>query len=450
MHNKSQYKQNLNVGRSSRTLDQLYVFMLIIYAGSATVFVRSISNWENMIGLLLPIVFTSIIAFWHRVKISNNFIYLLVGYLAFNIIVSLKFHTIHPRFFGIYLISFVIAYITISALQIRFFLYYERIIVYLSCISIFFLIIQILAPGALGNLFYQISFSQPGSPNVESNIVVYTINNTAMLNGSNIYIGGISLVRNSGFAWEPGGFASFIDLAIFVNLIRTRFKLANNYKLYILIFTLLTTFSTTGISILLIILVFFVYNQNIKLALVFVPITVFVGIFLSTLPFMTEKIIDASTFDTEQMIDNSINYETQYAPQRLESLQIDFVDFLNNPIFGYGGHNEERWTAKMGADIATISGFGKVMAVFGSVGILFFFYYLAKSSIKLANIFRYKGWFFFVLIMIMISISYSLIFTPLLMCFWLFYFEYAPDAIKKQQIINRLKLYLLKTKAINI
>ncbi len=438
------------VDHNSSTLDHLFVFMLIIYAGSATVFVRSISNWENLLGLFLPIAFTLLIAFWHRVKFSYNFIYLIVGYIAYNIIITLKFSTFHPRFFGIYLISFFIAYVAITALKIRFFIYYEKIIFYLSCISLVFLAIQILAPSALASLLSEISFSQPGSPNVESNIIVYTVNNVAMLSNSSMNIGGLSIIRNSGFAWEPGGFASFIDLAIFINLIRTDFRISNNYTLHILLLTLLTTFSTTGISIFLILLVFFVYNQNIKLALAFVPITIVVGVLISTLPFMTEKLLDASTFDTDQMIENSINYESQYAPQRLESLQIDFVDFLNNPVFGYGGHNEERWTAKMGADIATISGFGKVISVFGSVGILFFFFFLIKSSIKLSKIFGYKGWPFFMLMIVMISISYSLIFTPLLMSFWLYNFEYTPETIKKQLLLYKLRLYLTRTKVINI
>lgn len=444
MNTSNHHSKNFISASDSSILDYLFVFVLIIYAGSATVFVRSISNWENLVGLALPILISTLVAFWYRVKISGKFALLLLGYLIYNLILTLKFNAIHPRFFAIYLISIFIAYITISALRLRFFIYYEKIIFILSIISIIFWVLHTLAPDAIRNLLFQFSFSQPGSPNVESNVIFYTVNNLESSEYTNINIFGISLIRNSGFAWEPGGFASFIDLAIFINMIRTKFRIYKNFTLIVLVITLITTFSTTGISIFLMLMIFFVYNQNIKLTFLFLPVIVAVGIYVSTLPFMTEKLVDSSTFDTDQMIENSIMYDYQYTPQRIESLQIDFIDFLNNPIFGFGGHNEERWTVKMGATIATISGIGKIISIFGLVGLIFFVFSLIKSSIKLSKLFHFKGWLFPVLLIIMIAISYSLIFTPLLMCFWLLHFEYLPKALKNKILIHKLRMYLLK------
>lgn len=425
--------------QKNRILDQLFVFMLIIYAGSATAFVRSMASWENLIGLFLPIIFALIIGFWHRINISRNFIYLVLGYTLYNFILTIKFQAIHPRFFGIYLISFLIAYITIAALRYRFFIYYERILYFLAIIALVFWGIHIITPVALSNILSQLSF-KPGSSNVDSNIIIYTINNLSTIEATNINIGGLSLVRNSGFAWEPGGFACLIDLAIFVNLIRTRFRLHNNIKLWVLTVTLITTFSTTGISIFLVLIVFYAYNQKFRYGLLFVPVIIGLGIYVSTLSFMSEKLVDVSEYNTEDMIENAITYENQLTPQRLESLEIDFVDFLNNPFFGYGGHMQERWTAKLGADIATISGIGKVMAVFGIVGILFFFYNLIKTSKELSILFRFKGWFFPFIIIIMISISYSLIFTSLLMCFWLINSTYLSRKQKIGYLLDRFRI----------
>ena len=115
-------------------------------------------------------------------------------------------------------------------------------------------------------------------------------------------------------------------------------------------------------------------------------------------------------------------YDKQYAPQRITSFIIDFEDFLNNPILGYGGHQQERWTNKLGAQIASISGIGKILAKFGMVGTIFFFLMLFKSSKILTEIFTIKGWFFLLIIFIMISFSYSIIEHPLLICFWMFAF----------------------------
>jgi len=424
--------------RGNHIIDQIYIFVLIIYAGSATVFVRSMASWENYLGLFIPIVLTLIIGYSHRVKISRRFLFLLIGYSIYNLILTIKFQALHPRFYGIYLINFTIAYVIYSSLRFRFFIYYERILYHLCIIALIFWGMHITAPELLTSLMHQISFSKPGSSNVDSNIIIYTINNLSTIEDTNINIGGLSLVRNSGFAWEPGGFACLINLAIFINLIRTKFKLVQNNRIWIFIFTLITTFSTTGISIFFLLLVFYIYNQHVKYTVVLIPLTIALGIFISTLPFMAEKLIDVTNYDTEEMIENTIRYDSQSTPQRLESLQIDFVDFLNNPIFGYGGHMEEQWTAKLGAKIATISGLGKVMSVFGIVGILFFFINLIKTSKEFAKSFKFKGWLFPFTMIIMISISYSLIFMPLLMCFWLMNSTFLSNKQKLEYLIDRL------------
>jgi hypothetical protein len=112
---------------------------------------------------------------------------------------------------------------------------------------------------------------------------------------------------------------------------------------------------------------------------------------------------------------------------------------------GYGGHMEEQWTAKMGAKVATISGIGKVMAVFGLVGILFFLIHLVKTSKEFAKSFKFKGWIFPFTMIIMIAISYSLIFLPLLMCFWLMNSSYLSNKQKLEHLINKLKIIQLKS-----
>lgn len=400
-------------------VDFIFVFLIVIYAGSATTFVRSTNTWENLIGLLLPIIFSIIMAFKHKIRISKGFAYLLIGFLVYNIALTIKFHEIHPRFMGIYVISFFISYVAISSLRFRFFFYFENILYYLCIIALFFWGIQSIMPDTLKNIFQLISFSEPGSGNVESNIIIYTLPNTEGFESYVLNFGGFSIIRNAGFTWEPGAFACYINLAIFVNLIRTKFKIHKNFRLFIFIIALITTFSTTGFTIFMMLLIFYAYNQHLKHRILFAPVLIALIFYVSTLPFMTEKISDNSEYDTEEMIENSITYDEEFTPQRIQSLQIDFIDFLNNPILGYGGQLEEQWTAKLGANISTISGIGKVLAVFGLVGIFFFFINLKNSSVDFANYFHFEGWAFPFIMIFMISVSYSIIFGPLLMSFWL-------------------------------
>jgi hypothetical protein len=143
--------------------------------------------------------------------------------------------------------------------------------------------------------------------------------------------------------------------------------------------------------------------------------------------------------DTDEQIQNSIAYDIVYTPQRYSSFLIDFKDFTNNPLLGYGGHVQEMWTAKLGAQIGSISGLGKLLARFGLVGTIFFFYMLIKSSKKLCSTFDFKGWLGLFVIMLMISISYSLIEQPLLMCFWLFSL-FSPRLIRQQ--VNKKSNYV--------
>lgn len=433
----------------SNTIDKLYVFLLIIYAGNATIFVRSLNSWENIIGLFLPILFAVIVSIKNRISVSRKLLFLIIGYAIYNFLLTIKFQTIHPRFFGIYLINFSLAYVAFSSLKFRFFKIYEDILLYLCIIALFFWGIQLLIPNTLSQVFDIISFSQPGSGNVSSNIIVYTIGNSSAAGGATLNFGFISLVRNSGFAWEPGAFACFINLAIFINLIRTKFKISGNLRILLFLATLISTFSTTGFAILVVILFFYAYNQHFNYTVLASILIVGVGLYVFTLPFMNEKIIDASEYNTEEIIENSPTDDRQYIPQRFESLQIDFIDFLNHPLLGLGGHQDARWTNKLGVNIATISGLGKVISIFGIVGIIFFFFSLYQTSKEFSRHFKFNGWFFQYAIIIMISISYSIIFTPLLMCFWLTNSSYYTRKDKRKHLLDQIKLYFTKQKVNN-
>jgi hypothetical protein len=256
-----------------------------------------------------------------------------------------------------------------------------------------------------------ISFSLPGASNVESNIIFYTIN----VQNENSF----PFSRNAGFTWEPGAFSVFINFAIFLNLVINRFKLKGNRKLLIFVIALITTFSTTGYGVFMLLVLFYVYNRNVKYRILLFPVAIILGFYLMSLPFMSEKMIEISKENTDELLENSILYDKQYSPQRITSFMIDFQDFRNNPILGYGGHQEERWTYKLGADISSISGIGKILAKFGLIGTLFFFIGLFYSSKFLQSNFRFKGWLFPFLLILLTSVSYSLIEDPLFMCFWL-------------------------------
>jgi hypothetical protein len=136
---------------------------------------------------------------------------------------------------------------------------------------------------------------------------------------------------------------------------------------------------------------------------------------------MKDKIIELiqETNRVDNIVETSIGREITVNPQRFTSFKIAYIDFLDNPVLGLAAHREETWTFKIGANVATISGIGNLMAQFGIVGFLFFIIMSIKSSFLFAQYFKYNGKFLLFLILILISISYSILFMHLIMCFWM-------------------------------
>jgi hypothetical protein len=439
---------NKNISKPINRIDYLFVLVLVIYAGKATTFTRAIDYWDNVIGLLLPVVFSAYMAYRKRVSFfSKKFLYLIICYTIYFIATTIKYQTFHPRFFGIYLISFYAGYVALSGLKFRFFIYYEKILYYLCIIGVVFWGIEQVFLTQLTRILQLFAFSEPGAGNVLVNIIVYTISNLKENPDYIMHFGGIKLIRNAGFSWEPGGFAVMINLAMYINLIRTRFNIRKNKNILVFFIALLTTFSTTGYGIFMLLMIFYMFNQRIKYIAFIAPVVVILGIYITSLSFMTDKLKDVTQQSAEDEITSSVENNVALRPQRTASFLIDFQDFLQNPILGLGGHLEARLTRKLGAEIATISGIGKVFSVFGMVGVCFFFITLFRSSLMMSKVMNFKGWFVPFFMIIMVSISYSLIFNAVFMIFWMFAIFY-PENKVKPSIVQVEKTIITKKKPI--
>lgn len=403
-------------------LEYFAVFLIIFYAGNANKFVRSFESWSNLIGLLLPVITIAALGLIKGVQFNHKFLLLLIGYFLYSVASTIKFGEVHPRFIGINILKFSIAYVLISSLRTRFFSIFEQILFYLSLIAILFWILHNTIPDAFVSFLEKIEFSTQGEEkgSIRLNAIVFTVSNYDIVSDHIVNFGSLQLFRNSGFAWEPGAFSAYLNIAILFNMLRTRFQLKNNVRFWVFVIALATTFSTTGYVLFILLVVFFMYNQSFKKVILLIPLITLFGLYLFSLPFMTEKIIDKTEYDTEELVYLSLKYNSQYIPQRFESLQIDFIDFLNHPIIGYGGKNEAAWTNQLGANISTISGIGNIMAQFGIVGIIFFIYSLWRSSNQLVKVYNVRGVIFPFLFIVMVAVSYN-IFTILYMCIWLFY-----------------------------
>ncbi len=405
------------------------MFVFIIYAGDANAVVGPLSFSRNPIGAFIPVILCSILIYRHRIIFEKKFFLVIFGLTLYFIAITIKYQELHPTFYLTYIYFFFLAYVLIKGLGVRLFKLFEEVNYNLAIIAIGFWILQILFRG--DKLFLLLS----KIPGIETfsrvtgegyNIFLYSVQPVM---SSILY--GFSIPRNCGYAWEPGAFAVFLCLAIFINLFLDEHDKIGKKRLWVFIFALITTQSTTGYLIFIVIMASYLLRKQLNIIILVLPVTVIALIFVASLPFMSKKVINLidDTKRIDQLLEDYYGSETPASPQRFTSLLIAIVDFKNNPILGIGVQTTEGWTYKMGANISTISGIGNLLAQFGLVGTLFFFIMCIRSSIFFSRFFQFNSVFLLFFIIIFISISYSILFFPVIMAFWMFE-SFAPDDIR--------------------
>jgi hypothetical protein len=412
--------------------EYLFVFVLIIYTGMANSFVQSASIKTNPIGFFLPVILSGILFLRSKLKLDPRFYLLLLGFVLYFIAISIKYREFRPTFLLSNFFIFFIVYSAVKALKFNLFKIYEYILYLLAIIAMFFWTIQtVLGGDTLFSMLHKIpvidSISYVSGDGL--NAILYSVQPTYT---SIRY--SFAIPRNCGFAWEPGAFAVFICLAILINLFFVNSGKEARKRFWVLLVALLTTQSTTGYLIFIVIILFYFLNKNLKILLLALPVMVIALVYIATLPFMSKKVIELidETKQIDLVIERTIGMEGEFTPQRFTSFLIRYKDFQNNPILGLGPHREESWINKIYSNISAISGIGELLSGWGIVGFLFFIILSFKSSVYLSRHYKYKGGILVFLIILFISISYSVIFVPLIMCFWMFKLFEPADLEKKE------------------
>jgi hypothetical protein len=400
--------------------EYLYVFMLVLYAGRGNEFFNSTSFTENTIGVFIPILFSGILAFRWRIIFNQNFYLLLLFFSIYFVAVSIKYGDFQPSFLLTYYILFFVVYSAVKSLKFNLFVIYEYFLFLLAIVSLFMWVIQIgLGGDTLFNLFSRSSYLQLIS-SVSGNGInafFYSVQPYATT-----LINNYTIPRNCGFAWEPGSFAIYICLAIFINLFISKNDENRRLRFWVLTAALISTQSTTGYIIYMLIMTFNIINKKLHTALLLLPVAIVLMVTIFSLPFMKDKIIEliSETSRLDQLLIDSYGREDSATPQRFMSFLITFKDFLNNPLLGIAAHREESWVYQLGSHISPISGIGFLLSQFGIIGSLFFFIVSIKSSIYFSRYFGYRGRLLLFLIIFAISISYTILFISLIMIFWMF------------------------------
>ena len=214
-----------------------------------------------------------------EMSIAVLFIYLLicfgkVFYLKQNDVLALliityfiAFEIAHRLLFDLdntYTIVRIITYFlagfsVIKVTKSNFLIHYTRAIYILSLISIAFYIIALILPTTYNNLSNLSAVIFPLTPDYNNymtpTLIFYTFDPA--------FIANKAYLRNPGFAWEAGGFATYVNIAIFFYLVKSGInnipEFFKNKVILVLTTSLLLTFSTSGyICFAFIILMFFI------------------------------------------------------------------------------------------------------------------------------------------------------------------------------------------------
>lgn len=383
-----------------------YIFCIFIYAGSATVFARDLGDIRTF-GNAFAMVITLFFFIKNKIKFTKPYYISIAVFLLYAVITSINNNLVNPRWISEWIIWLTMAYGVCQGFKEKLFVVVESLLLHLCIIALICWVIHLLMPDIMTEFVKKYAFSQPYEEdcNVIANMVFYTINDDAIENEFSI------LLRNPGFAWEPGAFASFVCLGIFCNMLRTNFKIINP-SLWVFLLALASSQSTTGFLVFLaMVFLYFIINRKYTLLLLSIPILIMVF----NLPFVKEKLL--YEFEIMQYLDYNRN---SGAVSRLYSLQLNIEEFLRHPIIGLGGYTEGTWLAQHNYDVATISGIGNMLVYFGAVMTLLFIILLVRSCIYIKKVTKSQNAIILLITILGIMVSYNLWKQPIFIAFWMF------------------------------
>lgn len=406
-------------------LKKIYYFCVVLFSGYSTVI-------SNEIGLILLFLLGVIINYDLFSRIPKKILILLAFWFIYFLINFILVGEFHPYFFLTFIIYICIVWFVVGSFGNSLFERYEDIVYILSLISLVFFVLQIINYEFLYTIFDDFNLNYTGK---NKSLLFYTIHWRSQPD---------EIPRNCGFTWEPGPFACYIVLAMYFNIARHGAIFMEKNKMFIYIVTLITTQSTTGMVMMFILVVWyfmFVKKNKIVYKKPFIIIIIlcvgYVG--YNKVPYLGSKISLESEQNLENEIDESYMYNFSKRPGRFASLEYGIMEFMENPVSGYGGHMKYRLANKNDVDIYGVGGLGNMLAQYGLIGFILYFMSVVRSSAWLKKHYIYKGKYIYLLLLTMISFSFNVMTTPLMVIMWMFvYFIECKDVSIRDDIVSEM------------
>lgn len=387
------------------------------------------------IPFLVPLAMTVVLAIRHRVSLWNKkYIRLMIICLVWEVAVTIhkKLFTLPDQsfqFFLFYTLTFAYIHVRVYGKQIV--PLYEKIIVFFCKVSLPFWVFSLLFP----SIMHSIASFFPETSLGNNFLYIYNYIDPSK---SEYYL------RNSGFSWEPGRFAIMIVLGLYCNMLRHGVKFWKSRNAIWMIITLLSTMSTTGYSIVMMMYAVTILQKSKLLAKIgYSVILIPVIVYMFSLDFMGSKIkgqldIDASI---QELDDNSSYFKQEYGEDdyvmslgRFESMYLEFENFKHDPILGYGRNEKHSYFREsIGSNIVLTGGIVNMFGMYGLFLGLFFYVLLYRSSKAFGKQFGMPPYSMLFFVIILSSVSYIVFTIPVFTAFWMY--DYFADRKEMEGVV---------------
>lgn len=374
-----------------------YFFVILLYCAQPHYALEGLNvpSSNYVLGMLIPPVLTAILLFKHRVFLFDETFMLLVGIVILWLVAHIIIHGEMNRVLSLFLLYGVfMTNVMVKEYGKDLFVLFEHFVFRLTLVALFFWILSIVSYPVTAAFFHL--FGNGIQDWTEGSCFLYTM----MCKRHDFAI------HNAGFCWEPGRFACFVIIAMYLQLARNDFNI--NGKFFVYLIALLTARSTTGIFLLFLIFIIWAINtrQNHRfIAIILAGVTIF---FMLKFDFATDK-LNHSIEIVEERAEQYGSKTEAYSLDRFESLALDYENFIHNPLIGFGerrySYFEQMWRINMNYN----NGFAELFAQYGVILALLYLICLFKTSRSIANSANDRFSVSLALLLIGINMSYSFI-----------------------------------------
>ena len=306
------------IGTLKKIYMYVYIFSLIyIEFGYSIVVANKLSgNARTLILLMLtfPLFFLNV-----RIAVDKNRIFLLL-YLSLVVMLNLMRDNTYqnyilllvPIFIGFSIAAFIDMKIIMSI--------FSDIMVFLAIYSLATFAISLLWPGVILRL-----------PILGNRLDTSAVVHDALFS---VILSNAENIRNYGIAWEPGAFALLLCIATFCEMNITKKILIK--RVLVIIFAIVTTFSTMGYIVLAAIIISSVskrkslHNRSIGTTIVILATLILI---VCILPDDAKKLVFSKLDGLFSEGTGNVAYTTQ---ARLNAIKHPFEAFVSSPLFGVG------------------------------------------------------------------------------------------------------------------